>query len=109
MKALVINVPGNRVGEPTFISIDQIAATGVAKGFIISSSEEQQLTPGCMVVLVDNYYRKKRYEGRLVSLIATGTANNGQQRYDVQLKEASSKSYQYEGVNRWGTSVIDYP
>ncbi len=107
MKALVINVPGNRVGEPTFISADEIAKTGVAKGFVISGNDESQLTAGCVVILVDNYYKTKRYECRLVELKPTETADNGWQRYSVYLKDAIRKPYKYERANRWGTSVIE--
>jgi len=108
MKALVINVPGNRVGEPYFVPIDDMAKDGKAVGFIIADEDLEQLAQGCKVVLVDNYNRDKRYEGEFVKIETEEKARNGRQRYNVHFKSAIAVPYRYDAVKRQtGTSVIN--
>lgn len=108
MKVLVINVPGNRVGEPYFVPIDDMAKAGKAIGFIITDEDLAQLTPGCKLVLVDNYNGDKRYEGEFVRWETEEKARNGRQRYNVYFKSAIAVPYKYDAVRRQtGTSVIN--
>jgi hypothetical protein len=109
MKALVISGRQDKVdqGSGDSASFDEIVASGVGPSYIISDKEQEQLTPGSKVVILDKD-RGRRSESRLRELRPTERADNGKQRYDVCFEiPVTPVNYRNERLNHNGVAIID--
>ena len=106
MPTLVINAPKLTTQQQNKKSFESTLASGVGDGYAISKKLFEQLYPGCGVVLLSKD-QKLRAEGKLVKLIPTCKADNGIQRYDVQIDKLTRVPYKPESLNRNGVTVIE--
>ena len=102
MKTLVINAPSNKVGKKSFGYVMQ---NRVGVGYIITPAQLAQLYQDCGAVVLDKT-KKQRAEGILYNWKPTKKAGNGQQRYNIYIKQLKPVAYKPERLNRNGVAVI---
>jgi hypothetical protein len=107
LPALVISASQNKVEAGTeFRSFEQIVSTGRGLSYAISDPDRRKIRIGCKLVILDNA-RGKRAEAKLTELKLDEKTRTGMQRYNVYFEGVEQVDYQYDRIERWGTSVID--
>ena len=86
-------------------SFAQTVATGVGDGYIISSTQLQQVNPGDGLIVLDKDTQQSA-EGTIVAFQPNGWALNGRQRYDVLMQNMTPIPFQNVPLERWGVAVI---
>jgi hypothetical protein len=106
MPTLIIHASDARARKGSK-SFESVLDDGIGDGYALSSDQYQRLEKGDPVVLLRKDRNKRRAEGRLVELVATGrTTPQGLQRYDVYLEDLKWVEYKPEPLNRYGVNVI---
>ncbi len=100
---LVIHAPQYKHAKKSF---SVVLTDGIGVGYIIYENDKNKLqVPGSTVVLLSNDL-ERRAEGVLDKLCPTVVAKNGQQRYDVDIKNLKEVKYKWEETNLCGVAVI---
>ena len=83
----------------------QTLATGVRDGYIISSSQLQQVNPGDSLIVLDKDTQQSA-EGTIVAVQPNGWALNGRQRYDILMQNMNLVPFQDVPLERWGRGCL---
>jgi hypothetical protein len=107
MPTLVIHAPSSLARLSGYKSFDQIVSDGKAMGYAIPRGLFQQLSPDDPVVVICNAHQKQA-SGRIEQLVPTEKAGNGQQRYDVVIKDLRPERYTHAmtPLGRSGVAVV---